>query len=172
MALAFKGAAWKDPDSVVLMVMQSLLGSWSKQHAGGVNLGSPLAQRLASDDEVEVRQMAAFALGLIGHASARTPLLAALKDASPMVQGRAAEALGMIGDRADAAAVSEMTQAHIRAGALNALQPDDLGYPLAPEVEAARLGLYALVKLGSYDALAAAALTADGQPVSRWWPVA
>lgn len=132
----------------------------------------PLSQRLAMDEEVEVRQMAAFALGLVGHASGRTPLLAALKDPSAVVQGRAAEALGMIGDRADAAAVAEMAQAHVRAGVLNALQPDDLGHPLAPEVEAARLGLYALVRLGSYDALAAAALTSQGQPVSRWWPVA
>src|SRR5262249_32671822 len=38
--------------------------------------------------------------------------------------------------------------------------------------EAVRLGLYALVRLGSYDALAAAALDANGQPVSSWWPVA
>jgi len=50
LALAFKGAAWKDPDSVPLMVMQSMLGSWSKQHAGGLNLGSPLAQRLAANN--------------------------------------------------------------------------------------------------------------------------
>lgn len=49
LALAFKGAAWKDPDSVPLMVMQSMLGSWSKQHAGGLNLGSPLAQRLSAN---------------------------------------------------------------------------------------------------------------------------
>ena len=45
-------------------------------------------------------------------------------------------------------------------------------YPLAPAVEAARLGLYALVRLGSYEALAAATLDASGQPVSTWWPVA
>jgi processing peptidase subunit beta len=47
LALGFKGAAWKDADSVPLMVMQAMLGSWDKHHAGGVNLGSPLAQRLA-----------------------------------------------------------------------------------------------------------------------------
>ena len=131
----------------------------------------PLAARLA-DPEAEVRQMAAFALGLIGDAAARPALLTALRDASPLVQGRAAEALGAIADRADAVAVSEMVQAHVRAGALAAIEPDDLTYPRAPEVEAARLGLYALVRLGSYEALAAAALDGSGQPVSRWWPVA
>jgi len=131
----------------------------------------PLTKRL-TDEEVEVRQMAAFALGLIGDASARPALLAALKDSSPVVQGRAAEALGLIADRADATAVSEMVQAHVRSGALMAIAPDELASPLTAEAEAARLGLYALVRLGSYDALAAAALDASGQPVSRWWPVA
>src|SRR5688572_76986 len=127
---------------------------------------------LLSDADVEVRQMAAFALGLIGHASARPMLLQALQDPEPIVQGRAAEALGLIADRADADAVSAMVRARIAAGALTGIEPDDLSYPLAPPVEAVRLGLYALVRLGSYEALAAAALDAGGQPVSRWWPVA
>ena len=39
-------------------------------------------------------------------------------------------------------------------------------------MEATRLGLYALTKLRAYDALAAAVLDQQGQPVSRWWPVA
>lgn len=127
--------------------------------------------KLFADEEVEVRQMAAFALGLIGDPVARPALLAALADASPIVQGRAAEALGMLGDGTDAAAVSGMVQGHIRAGALNGLDADDLSYPLAPPIEAVRLGLFALVRLGSYDALAAAALDPNGQPVSTWWPV-
>ena len=59
-----------------------------------------------------------------------------------------------------------MVQAHIKAGALTGVAPDDLTYPLAPPVEAVRLGLYALVRLGSYEALAAAVLDANGQPVS------
>ncbi|MBI4265585.1 MAG: HEAT repeat domain-containing protein [Acidobacteria bacterium] len=130
----------------------------------------PLSARLG-DEEPEVRQVAAFALGLIGDASARPGLLAALKDANPLVAGRAAEALGMLADRADAAAVSEMVQAHVKAGALSGLAPDEVSYPLAPPIEAARLGLYALVRLGSYEALAAAALDGRGQPVSTWWPV-
>ena len=127
---------------------------------------------LLSDADVEVRQMAAFALGLIGHASARPMLLQALQDPEPVVQGRAAEALGLIANRADAEAVSAMVRTRIAAGALAGIEPDDLSYPLAPPVEAVRLGLYALVRLGSYEALAAAALDAGGQPVSRWWPVA
>src|SRR6185503_10248891 len=82
------------------------------------------------------------------------------------------QALGLIGDRADAAAISAMVQAHVRAGALTGIAADDLTHPLAPAVEAVRLGLYALVPLGSYEALSAAALNADGQPVSTWWPIA
>ena len=138
----------------------------------GLPAAVPPLMTLLMDGEPEVRQMTAFALGLIGDASARPALQAALGDAEPFVQGRAAEALGMIGDRSDAAAVSAMVQAHIKAGALATLAADDLTYPLAPAVEATRLGLYALVRLGSYDALAAAVLDAGGQPVSQWWPVA
>ena len=128
---------------------------------------------LFADEEPEVRQMAAFALGLIGDRAARPALLTALRDADPGVQGRAAEAMGMLGgDRADADAVSGMVRTHAAAGALAGVAADDVTYPLAPAVEAARLGLYALVRLGSYEALAAAALDAGGQPVSTWWPVA
>jgi cyclophilin family peptidyl-prolyl cis-trans isomerase/HEAT repeat protein len=128
--------------------------------------------RLLEDNEIEVRQMAAFALGLIGDRSARPPLLNALKDAQPVLQGRAAEALGLIGDRTDADAISAMIQSHIRAGALKAVTPDEVTYPLAPPAEAVRLGLYALARLSAYEALAAAVLDGSGQPVSTWWPVA
>jgi cyclophilin family peptidyl-prolyl cis-trans isomerase/HEAT repeat protein len=131
----------------------------------------PLA-RLLSDPEVEVRQMAAFALGLIGHPSARAALLQALSDPAPIVQGRAAEALGLIGDRRDAAAVGAMVRAHVEAGALAGIEPDDLTHPLAPAAEAVRLGLYALVRLGGYEQIAAAVLDGGGQPISRWWPIA
>jgi cyclophilin family peptidyl-prolyl cis-trans isomerase/HEAT repeat protein len=128
--------------------------------------------KLLADSEPEVRQMAAFALGLIGDPAARPALLVALADPDALVQGRAAEALGMIGDRADAPAVSGMVRAHVAAGALAGIEPDDLSHPLAPAVEAVRLGLSALVRLGSYEALAAAALDGSGRPVSSWWPVA
>ena len=138
----------------------------------GLSAGVEPLMRLLTDADVEVRQMAAFALGLIGDAAARPALLNALKDPDPVMQGRAAEALGLIGDRADAPAVRAMVQAHVAAGAIAAVEPDDVSAPLAPAVEATRLGLYALVRLGSFDALAAAALTPEGQPVARWWPVA
>ncbi len=127
---------------------------------------------LLADADVEVRQMAVFALGLIAHASARPALLKALDDPEPIVQGRAAEALGQIGDRADADAVSGIVRRQAAAGAFTGLDPDDLRYPISGPAEAARLAIYALVRLGSFDALAAAVLDGSGQPVSRWWPIA
>jgi cyclophilin family peptidyl-prolyl cis-trans isomerase/HEAT repeat protein len=126
---------------------------------------------LLTDEEPDVRQMSAFALGLIGAAAARPALVAALRDPDPRVQGRAAEALGHIGDRADADAVSGMVRTHIAAGALIGVAADDVSYPLAPAVEAARLGLYALVRFQTFDALWAAVFQASGQPASNWWPV-
>ena len=137
----------------------------------GLSEGVEPLTKLLDDPEIEVRQMAAFGLGLIGDPSARPVLLAALKDPQPVLQGRAAEALGQIGDRADAEAIGAMVQAHIKSGALTGLAPDDLTYPLSAPAETARLGLYALARLGAYDALAAAVLV-NGQPVSTWWPVA
>ena len=142
--------------------------------AGRVGLPAALEPltRLLTDEEFEVRQMAAFALGLLADASARPALVKALDDSEPIVQGRAAEALGSIGDRTDADAISAMVRRHVAAGAIAKIEPDDLSYPLDPPVEATRLGLYALTKLRAYDALAAAVLDPQGQPVSRWWPVA
>ena len=128
--------------------------------------------RMLSDEDFEVRQMAAFALGMLGDPSARPLLQKALDDPDPIVQGRAAEALGSIGDRSDADAIAGMVRRHVAAGALATIEPDDVTYPLAPPVEAARLGIYALTKLRAYDALASAVLDERGQPVSRWWPVA
>jgi cyclophilin family peptidyl-prolyl cis-trans isomerase/HEAT repeat protein len=124
------------------------------------------------DEEVEVRQMAAFALGLLGSPAARPALTQALTGRDVVLQGRAAEALGLIGDKADAPAIGEMVRAHVAAGALAGVQPEDLSWPLGPPIEAVRLGLFALARLGVYEPLAAAVVAADGQPVSRWWPVA
>ncbi|MFA5911421.1 MAG: HEAT repeat domain-containing protein [Vicinamibacterales bacterium] len=131
-----------------------------------------LTTLVQGDSDPEVRQMAAFAMGLIGDASAAPALTAALADADPLIQGRAAEALGLIAHKPAAAAIGAMVAAQVTAGVLNGLNADDMGTPKPPPVEAVRLGVYALVRLGSYDALAAGVLDRDGQPRSRWWPVA
>ncbi|KAK7382711.1 hypothetical protein VNO80_01724 [Phaseolus coccineus] len=52
-AVAFEGAAWTDPDSVALMVMQAMLGSWNKSTGGGKHMGSELAQRVGINDVAE-----------------------------------------------------------------------------------------------------------------------
>jgi HEAT repeat protein len=144
----------------------------SRSGASGCRKRSPLLQQALGDAEFEVRQMVAFALGLIGDASARPALLNALKDSEPIVQGRAAEALGTIGDRSDAPAIAAMVKTWVQGGALNTVAPDDLTWPLAPPVEAVRLGLYALVRLGSYEGIATSVVNTNGAPVSAWWPVA
>ena len=132
----------------------------------------PLADLLATESDPEVRQMAVFALGLIGRQEATGVLRNALADPSPIVRGRAAEALGLIGDAGSAQAIGDMVTAYVKAGAIANVFPDESRYPLAPEVEATRLGIYALTRLKAYDQLAAAVLDSAGAPVSQWWPVA
>ncbi|KAF5480211.1 hypothetical protein F2P56_000976 [Juglans regia] len=51
--VAFNGASWTDPDSVALMVMQAMLGSWNKSASGGKHMGSDLAQRIAINEIAE-----------------------------------------------------------------------------------------------------------------------
>jgi cyclophilin family peptidyl-prolyl cis-trans isomerase/HEAT repeat protein len=133
---------------------------------------APLTTLVAGDPEADVRAMAAFALGLIRHASAAPPLVQALADPDPRVQGRAAEALGLLGHRPAAGSVAGMAAAHVRAGALSGIGTDDDSYPLAPAVEAVRLGIYALVRLDALEELRAVVIGADGLPVSDWWPLA
>ena len=130
---------------------------------------APLVASLG-DAEPEVRQMSAFALGLLGDESAAEPLLRALDDPSPLVQGRAAEALGRIGAAGAADAIGGLLRRYVAAAF--ELDPEDVSHPLAPEVEAFRLGLYALADLGAFEPLAAAVLQPDGQPILWWWPVA
>jgi cyclophilin family peptidyl-prolyl cis-trans isomerase/HEAT repeat protein len=132
---------------------------------------APLAG-LLTDGDPEVRQMAAFALGLVGHMSAAAPLQAALQDTSYLVRGRAAEALGLLGATAAAPAIGAMTQDAARMGNVAAIAPDEERWPMDPAVEAFRLGLFALVRLQAYDALASASLNQQEEPVTRWWPVA
>jgi HEAT repeat protein/cyclophilin family peptidyl-prolyl cis-trans isomerase len=142
---------------------------------------APLTTALG-DADPDVRAMAAFALGLIGDAAGIAPLTAALGDASPIVRGRAAEALGLIAmaappqmnDAARAAAadaVGRVAAEYGRSPVVTALAADDETWPAAPEAEAFRLAIYALVRLHGYEQLAAAVL--DGaQRRTSWWPVA
>lgn len=132
----------------------------------------PLAAMLATEADPEVRQMAAFALGLIGRPSAVPALVTALASPDALLQGRAAEALGHIGDTSAAPAIAAMMAPHIAAGVLGGIAPDDVGYPKDATVEAVRLGLYALVRLGAYDQIASTMLDDSGAVRSRWWPVA
>jgi cyclophilin family peptidyl-prolyl cis-trans isomerase/HEAT repeat protein len=142
---------------------------------GRVGLGGgvkPLVATLATDPEAEVRQTAAFALGLIGDGSAVGALRAALRDASPLVAGRAAEALATLGDTSSASAIGELVAAQVRSGAPAEVAPDDLAETHGPAVEAFRLGVLALGRLKAYSALASAVLDSSGRPLVRWWPVA
>ncbi|CAL5444994.1 unnamed protein product [Camellia sinensis] len=52
-AVAFNGASWTDPDSIGLMVMQSMLGSWNKNAGGGKHMCSELAQRVGINEIAE-----------------------------------------------------------------------------------------------------------------------
>ena len=90
------------------------------------------------------------------------------------MQGRAAEALGLIGEpaKASAGAIARMVLTHLSAGALTGVDPNEQRYPLAAPIEAVRLGVYALVRLGDVAALRSAVLAADGNPSSDWWPLA
>ena len=148
---------------------RAALGMGRAGLASGV---APLAATLATDPEPEVRAMAAFALGLIGEAAGAPALMTALGDPDPRVQGRAAEGLGLIGHTAAAEAIAGMAAAHVRAGALAAVASHDEAYPLAPPVEAVRLGVYALARLAAFEPLRAVVLGADGTPASDWWPLA
>ncbi len=147
---------------------------------------APLQTALA-DPDPEVREMAAFALGLLADPAAVPAVTTALQDADARVRGRAAEALGLIGEelpppatsrldkaqqQAAATAIGSMINPFIKQGAIAQIAPDDEQWPKAPEAEAVRLGLFALVRLKGWDALASSVLDASGRPVSSWWPVA
>jgi cyclophilin family peptidyl-prolyl cis-trans isomerase/HEAT repeat protein len=130
----------------------------------------PLVGTLA-DTDPDVRAMAAFALGLIGDPAAEPSLLPLLTDIVPMVRGRAAEALGQIDATGSAAAIGKMVAEYARSAAVKAIQPDDETVPVAPEAEAFKLGVFALVRLRGFEPLSAAVLE-GGRPVTHWWPVA
>ena len=131
----------------------------------------PLVGVLA-DTDPEVRQIAAFALGLIGDKSGRDPLVRALADPSPLVQGSAAEALGLIGDIAAADAIGRLVSQIVQSPALAQPPAEEDDVRRDTPSAAARLGIYALVRLKAYPQLASAVLDGSGQPRVRWWPVA
>src|SRR5262245_38374092 len=132
----------------------------------------PLVAMLTRESDPEVKQMAAFAIGLIGDKSAREPLVAALADPSPLVQGSAAEALGLIGDAAAVDPIARMLSAILQSGALAQPPGDEADTRRDTPTAAFRLGVYALVRLKAYPALASVVLDQGGQPKVRWWPVA
>ena len=136
----------------------------------GLEAGVPALVRALSDPQMEVRAIAAFGLGLVADPSVIDPLVTALTDPSPVVQGQAARALGRLGATEAIETIQVMVASHVTAA--YDVTPDELGYPLAPRVEAFRAGLYALSDLGAYDALEATVLTDEGDPLLWWWPVA
>jgi cyclophilin family peptidyl-prolyl cis-trans isomerase/HEAT repeat protein len=131
--------------------------------------GVPALVGALADPQMEVREVAAFGLGLIGDPAASGPLVRALLDVSPVVQARAAWALGRLGATEAVDALQAMVARHVTEA--YEVDPEELGYPLTPRIEAFRSGLYALAALGAYDALAATILTKDGDPILWWWPV-
>ena len=139
----------------------------------GLPDGVALLTATLADSDPDVRAMAAFALGLLGtqSASAEGALTVLLADSSPIVRGRAAEALGQIGAVTAADAIAKVAAEYARSAPVVAMQPDDETWPAAPEADAFKLAIFALVRLKAYEPLAAAVLD-GGKPVSGWWPVA
>ena len=137
----------------------------------GLPEGAAILQPLLTDADPDVRQMAAFGLGLLADKSTIASLTTALQDADPRVRGRAAEALGLIGDPSAAAAIGQMVAGYVKAGSVASLSPDDEAWPKAPEADAVRLGVFALVRVKGYEPLAAAITDGSGR-VPGWWPIA
>ncbi|KAI3817328.1 hypothetical protein L1987_11118 [Smallanthus sonchifolius] len=52
-AVTFNGASWTDPDSIALMVIQAMLGSWNKTAGAGKHMGSQLAQQVGISELAE-----------------------------------------------------------------------------------------------------------------------
>ncbi|CAM6106032.1 unnamed protein product [Calypogeia fissa] len=52
-SVAVQGASWTDPDSIPLMVMQAMLGSWNKSAGAGKHMGSEMTQKIAANELAE-----------------------------------------------------------------------------------------------------------------------
>ena len=147
---------------------------WRSGASAGRRRSRRCGRVLASDADPEVRQMAAFALGLIGDAAAADALTAALADPDPLVQGRAAEALGLIGAQAgrrrDRRDDARRTCTPARSPAS---PPTTWSIRSRPPVEAVRLGIYALVRLKAYDSSRRCSSTAPGSRSAAGgrWPM-
>ena len=137
----------------------------------GITEGVQVLVGTLADADADVRAMAAFAVGLIGDSSAEASLVPLLADQAPLVRGRAAEALGLIAAKGAAAAIGRVAGEYARSAPVTAMQPDDASWPAAPEAEAFKLAVFALVRLRAYEPLATALLE-GGRPISTWWPVA
>ena len=133
----------------------------------------PLARLLANDPDPEVRQMVAFALGILGDRVGRH---AALPRRSPTARrsSRAARrrrwACSTRATRPRR--LRAMAAGYVAAGALTGVTADDLTYPMRPGAEAVRLALYALARLKAFDGVASRVARWRRQPVTAWWPVA
>ena len=89
--------------------------------------------------------------------------MAALADPDPLVQGRAAEGLGLIGHKPAADAIADMMQAHVEGRrARRTLRPMISSIRKPPPVEAVQIGMYALVRLARTISSLACCSTATG----------
>jgi cyclophilin family peptidyl-prolyl cis-trans isomerase/HEAT repeat protein len=127
----------------------------------------PALVEMMNDGEVELRRMAAFALGLARARVATERLRAGLADTDAGVRGRAAEALGRIGEPRVAAEVARLVVDSLPKTIGRMTVRDDPADPGDPWLEQ-RLALLALARLKDLPA-AAHALLRDGEPRFDWW---
>jgi len=112
--------------------------------------------------------MAAFALGLAGDSGAVDRLLAALADADAGVRGRAAEALGRIGDARAAPGIARLVVDPLpKTISRMTVRGDDPGGAADVWAEQ-RFALFALARLGNVPAARHALLDGD-RPRFDWW---
>ncbi len=154
----------RDPDAAIRSRAALAIGRV------GMVEGASALLLLQADPDPTVRANAAFALGLLGDRTSVAALTAALADQEPLVRARAIEGLGLIGDDSAAPAIAKAASGC--APLVSGLEPDDEEWPKSTEIELCRLALFSLARLKRFEPLAQVAIGADGQAVSRWWPVA
>ncbi len=145
--------------------------------AGGPDVMATLEHALADEAPV-VRARAMDAIGLIADrcrvdASACGASAAAAADHAESARSQSSTPpASQPSSTVDlGAAASAVAQAAAGCGPVVAtLAPD--ATDVSPDADACRAALFALARLGQYDALARVALDASGQPASTWWPIA